>query len=240
MFRPAIVACLLIVAGATTRADDVPPAILMPPDSFAQAQSDSTPAADLVPTEVASDWHIGNQSNDVSPGLFLDGGVSLLSVNLRGSRATLPQFQPLAPWRVPNLNAAELDGTSGQNNNSTSILSGLRFAAGYRLDDGWGEIIGAARWITGSRERWFANGDPRVAIFYQNEVDKLDQQDEENAGSPPRIELGRPDPFGASHVSTDISVSTLDLAYGNGLYGTKPFELRFMIGARLGEHHGRR
>jgi hypothetical protein len=40
--------------------------------------------------------------------------------------------------------------------------------------------------------------------------------------------------LGVAHVATQVHVSTYDLAYGNGIYGTRPLELRFQAGARWG------
>ncbi len=236
MDRRALAACLLASLGAIACADESPFATLKTPEIPTPSQPLSDPFGSLFPTEIASDVHPLSSFPGGEPGLIFDGSLNYIFSNLRGSRVAAPQFQPVANWRVPQLNVADLDGISGRGSSPASYFAGARLAAGYRLDGGWGEFIAAAHWAGGAREQWFSNGDPRTAWFVQSQLADQTQNDESGRDGPigPQVEPGRLDPIGVSHIHTRVGVSTYDLTYGNGIYGTTPLELRLVVGVRWG------
>jgi hypothetical protein len=135
--RKALTVCVLFIAGVLARADDIPPAVSRPAEPFAIEQA--FPPADqkttLLPAESFNYPKSVFPTTTVEQGLFLDGNLGVVFPNIRGSRALPQQYQPIARWRVPELNAADLDGISGSTSNT---FSELRLAAGL----GWTPFFG--------------------------------------------------------------------------------------------------
>lgn len=253
----ALAVCILLVPGMLVRAEEPHLAQLNPPESadllLPATELPATPPPTTFSTDATAatpnvdspgSISFGDRSRTIvrpptgERGLFLDSDIGLVIPNLRGSRVALPQYQPAAAWRVPTLNAAD-----------SNVWPGVRLAAGYRFDGGWGEIIIAARWASGSRDGWFANGDPRTDWFVRNQLPDTSGWDwfwqglfgndptTDSDGSPrnpplPNVARGSHDPLGVAHITTNVHTSEFDLAYGNGLYETQPAGLRFQAGAR--------